>query len=122
MLALDTIIADWSRGIDGSVLEEMLLKAEVPSSRIYTIADIYSDPHYKERNMLAEVPHPTLGHTTQIGIVPRLSATPGAIRRTGPEIGADQDEVLASIGYSADDILAFKRRGVVGSGEGNSSE
>ena len=114
MLALDTIIAEWSRGIDGPVLEEMLRKAEVPSSRVYTIVDIYSDPHYKARNMLAEVPHPALGHTTQIGIVPRLSATPGAIRRTGPEIGADQDEVLASIGYSADDISAFKKRGVVG--------
>lgn len=114
MVALDAVIGEWSCGIDALVLEEMLRKAEVPSSRIYTIADIYSDPHYKDRNMLVEVQHPALGHTTQIGIVPRLSATPGAIRRTGPEVGADQDEVLASIGYGADDISALKKRGVVG--------
>jgi crotonobetainyl-CoA:carnitine CoA-transferase CaiB-like acyl-CoA transferase len=114
MVALDAIIAEWSRAIDALVLEEMLRKAEVPSSRIYTIADIYSDPHYKDRNMLVEVRHPALGHTTQIGIVPRLSATPGTIRCTGPEVGADQDEVLASIGYGADEISALKKRGVVG--------
>jgi len=113
MLALNAVISEWSSGIDASVLEEMLRKAEVPSSRIYTIADIYSDPHYKVRNMLVTVPHPALGHTTQIGIVPRLSETPGAIRRSGPEVGEDEDEVLASIGYGPDDISALKKRGVV---------
>jgi crotonobetainyl-CoA:carnitine CoA-transferase CaiB-like acyl-CoA transferase len=100
MRALDAIVADWTRQFDGEVLEALLLKAEVPSARAYTIADIYRDPQFAARGMLQQVPHPTLGHTTQAGIVPRLSATPGRIRHTGPDLGADtaavRRDVLAS--------------------------
>jgi crotonobetainyl-CoA:carnitine CoA-transferase CaiB-like acyl-CoA transferase len=46
--------------------------------------------------MLAQVPHPTLGHTTQSGVVPRLSATPGAIRHTGPALGENGLDILAN--------------------------
>jgi crotonobetainyl-CoA:carnitine CoA-transferase CaiB-like acyl-CoA transferase len=93
MQALDTIVAQWSRGFDSTELAAMLLRAEVPSSRIYTIADIYEDPQFAAREMLQRVDHPVLGHTTQAGIVPRLSATPGRIRHTGPALGADTDAV-----------------------------
>ena len=100
MKALDAIVADWTRQFDGVELEAMLLKAEVPSARAYTIADIYADPQFAARQMLQQVPHPTLGHTTQAGVVPRLSATPGRIRHSGPDLGADTEavrqEVLAS--------------------------
>jgi crotonobetainyl-CoA:carnitine CoA-transferase CaiB-like acyl-CoA transferase len=68
--------------------------AEVPGSRVYTIADIYQDPHFAARHMLVQVPHPRIGHTTQVGVVPRLSATPGRIRHTGHDIGADTEAVL----------------------------
>lgn len=94
MKAIDAIIAEWTRGFDGATLEIILRNAEVPSSRAYTIADIYEDAHYAARKMLVEVPHPSLGHTTQVGIVPKLSATPGGIRHTGPELGADTRDVL----------------------------
>lgn len=93
MRALDEIIAAWSRQFDGAELEAMLLAAEVPSARAYTIADIYGDRQFAERQMLQAVPHATLGHTTQIGIVPRLSATPGRVRHSGPDLGADTDAV-----------------------------
>lgn len=63
--------------------------------------------------MLVQVPHPVLGHTTQIGVVPKLSATPGSIRSTGPEIGADADEVLASLGYGPEQIASLRKSGVV---------
>ena len=113
MVALDAIIAEWTKGIDAPALENMLRESEVPSARVYTIADIYSDPHYMKRNMLVQVPHPVLGHTTQIGIVPKLSATPGSIRSTGPEIGADADEILASLGYDQAQIALLRKSGVV---------
>jgi len=100
MKALDAIVADWTQQFDGLTLEQMLLKAEVPSARAYTIVDIYGDPQFAAREMLQQVPHPVLGHTTQTGVVPRLSATPGRIRHSGPDLGADTEavrqEVLAS--------------------------
>jgi crotonobetainyl-CoA:carnitine CoA-transferase CaiB-like acyl-CoA transferase len=114
MVALDAIINAWAQTIDAPDLEKLLLDAEVPTSRVYTIADIYGDVHYRSRHMLVEVPHPELGHTTQIGVVPRMSATPGSIRHTGPEVGADSDEVLASLGYDAEQIALLRRRAIVG--------
>ena len=95
--ALDAQISAWSSSFEGTELEAMLLAAEVPSSRVYTIADIYQDPHFAAREMLQQVPHPQLGHTTQVGVVPRLSATPGQIRHTGPALGADTDAVLGTV-------------------------
>jgi crotonobetainyl-CoA:carnitine CoA-transferase CaiB-like acyl-CoA transferase len=100
MRAIDALVGDWTRTLDAGALADVLQAAEVPSSRVYTIADIYDDPHYAAREMLVRVPHPSLGHTTQAGVVPKLSATPGAIRHTGPEIGADTAEVLRGLGLT----------------------
>lgn len=113
MKAIDAIIAAWTMGHDALALEELLRKAEVPAARTYTIADIYKDPHYRARDMLVEVPHAVLGHTTQAGIVPKLSATPGAIRHGGPDIGADTVNVLTTLGLDAAQIAALLESGVV---------
>lgn len=99
MRAIDAIIADWSRGFDTPTLVQMLQQAQVPATPVYTIADIFQDPHFRARQMLQKVPHPQLGHTVQTGIVPRLSATPGAIVRTGPTLGQDTEAVLQELGW-----------------------
>ena len=96
MRALDALIADWSRGFDAAALVKMLQQAQVPATLVYTIADIFRDPHFQARQMLQQVPHPQLGHTVQAGVVPRLSATPGAIVRSGPDLGIDGADVLGS--------------------------
>jgi len=114
MRALDAIIADWSRQFDAQELEERLRAAEVPSSRVYTIADIYEDPHFRAREMLVEVPHPSIGHTTQTGVVPKLSASPGSIRSTGPDIGVDGERILRErLGWDDAAIAAARAEGAL---------
>lgn len=114
MRALDAIIADWSRAFDAQALEVLLREAEVPSSRVFTIADIYEDPHFRAREMLVEVPHPSIGHTTQTGIVPKLSATPGSIRSTGPDTGADGERILRErLGWDDAAIAAARAEGAL---------
>ena len=114
MAALDAIVAQWTRQFDAEPLEARLRQGEVPASRVYTIADIYADPHFQAREMLQLVPHPVLGHTTQAGVVPRLSATPGRIQRTGPDLGADGHDVLAhDLGLGAAQIQALVTAGAV---------
>ena len=114
MKAIDAIVADWTRQHDAAPLEELLRQGEVPCTRVYTIADIYADPHFQARQMLMQVPHPTLGHTTQTGVVPRLSATPGRIRHTGPDTGADSAQVLNELlGLSPERIAALQAAGAV---------
>jgi crotonobetainyl-CoA:carnitine CoA-transferase CaiB-like acyl-CoA transferase len=98
--ALDQIIAEWTRQHLCADLANILEAVGVPNTRVYTIADIYQDPHFLERNMLVKVPHPKIGHTTQMGVVPRLSRTPGSIRHTGHELGQDTTDVLATFKQS----------------------
>ena len=98
--ALDQIIAEWTRQHLCTDLANILEAVGVPNTRVYTIADIYQDPHFLERNMLVKVPHPKIGHTTQMGVVPRLSRTPGSIRHTGHELGQATTDVLATFKQS----------------------
>jgi crotonobetainyl-CoA:carnitine CoA-transferase CaiB-like acyl-CoA transferase len=114
MKDIDALIADWTRQHDAEPLEALLREGEVPTTRVYTIADIYADPHFRARDMLQAVPHPVLGHTTQSGVVPRLSATPGGIRHTGPDLGADTCAVLAEdLGLSTERIAELAAAGAI---------
>jgi crotonobetainyl-CoA:carnitine CoA-transferase CaiB-like acyl-CoA transferase len=97
--ALDAEVGAWVRGLNAAEAEEKLIAAGVPASRVYTVRDIFADPHYRARDMLLPVPHPKLGTLTQIGIVPKLSATPGAC--AGPAVSAAQTRARCCAACSA---------------------
>ncbi len=95
--AIDDLIGQWSVRHDLAELEKMLQAANVPATRIFTIADIFADPHYQARGALARAPDDDLGEVAMAAPVPRLSATPGAIRHSGRRIGQDTRRVLAEL-------------------------
>ena len=109
---LDRVIGDWAATVTLDEALEVLARAEVPSGRIYSIADIAADPHFAARGMLEK--H-MLGSREVVlpGIVPRLSETPGRTRWIGPRLGEHTDEVLAALGLGAGEIVALRGRGVV---------
>jgi crotonobetainyl-CoA:carnitine CoA-transferase CaiB-like acyl-CoA transferase len=112
--ALDDIISGWAARHDLTDLERMLGDASVPASRIYDVADIFQDAHYRARDMLVEIPDAELGTVTLMGITPKLSRTPGSIRHAGGRIGEHTREVLADrCDLSASDIDALAQTGVV---------
>ena len=110
---LDRAISEWTSRHDLDTVLEVLEKAEVPSGRIYSIADIVADMHYQARGMLER--H-KLGEREIMlpGIVPRLSRTPGETRWIGPRLGEHTDEVLGALGYAPERIEELRRRGVLG--------
>jgi formyl-CoA transferase len=111
---LDDAIAQWTGKHDLDEVLRVLESAEVPSGRIYSIADIAADLHYRARGMIER--H-RMGEGKELllpGIVPRLSETPGGTRWIGPRLGEHTDGVLASLGYGTDDIAALRKRGIVG--------
>jgi formyl-CoA transferase len=111
---LDAAIGNWT--IEKSVEEVLAVldAAAVPAGRIYTAADIYRDPQYLARGMIAAT-RMNDGSTLALpGIVPKLSLTPGTTRRNAPVLGQDTDEVLRGIGLSAGQIQALKDKFVVG--------
>ena len=110
---LDAVIGAWTaqRSVDDVLAA--LDGASVPSGRIYTVADIAADPHYRARDMLQDVPLDDGSTLTLPGIVPKLSATPGGHRRNAPTLGQDTGEVLREIGLSEAQIVALRERGIV---------
>ncbi len=112
--ALDAIIGAWTVQHDCAELEARLHATAVPAARIYTVADIFKDPHYAARGMLATVPSDELGSVTMPNVVPRLADTPGAIRHAGRAIGQDTRDVLREVaGLSDPEIAALEAAGVV---------
>ena len=109
---LDRVIGEWTSKHDLDAVLEVLEKAEVPSGRIYSIADIAADLHYQARGMIER--H-RLGDRDVVlpGMVPKLSETPGGTRWIGPRLGEHTDEVMGRAGYSGADIAALRARGVV---------
>jgi crotonobetainyl-CoA:carnitine CoA-transferase CaiB-like acyl-CoA transferase len=46
-----------------------------------------------------------------LGVPVKMSRTPGAPAGPGPALGEHTDEVLAALGYSADEVAALKKSG-----------
>jgi alpha-methylacyl-CoA racemase len=63
------------------------------------------------RAMVVELEQPGAGTVRQLGHPVKFSRTPGAPQGPGPGLGEHTDEVLASLGYSDDDIAALKESG-----------
>jgi formyl-CoA transferase len=110
---IDGAIGEWARQHAVDEVLAALEAAAVPAGRIYTVADIAADPHYQARGMLQEVRMDDRSTLAVPGVVPKLSATPGAHRRNAPRLGQDTDEVLREVGLTPEQIDALKRRGIV---------
>jgi formyl-CoA transferase len=110
---LDAVIGAWTaqRSVDDVLAA--LDGASVPAGRIYTVADIAADPHYRARGMLQDVLLDDGSTLTLPGIVPKLSATPGGHRRNAPTLGQDTGDVLRDIGLTEAQIVALRERGIV---------
>ena len=110
---LDAIIADWSRGFDAAEADRILTEADIPSTLCFNAADIAADPQYRARGMVQELDDPQIGRVLHAGIVPHVPEAPGAIRWTGPAIGAHTDEVLGEAGFDEAEIGRLREEGVV---------
>ena len=112
--ALDDVIARWTTRHSLAYLERELQRVNVPAMRIYTIADIFGDPHYKARQSIVAAPDPDLGSVAMAAVVPRLSETPGGIRHSGRHVGQDTRRVLAELlGLDGAQLDALVTAGVI---------
>jgi formyl-CoA transferase len=93
---------------------EELKTHDIPHSPIMSMADIFADPHYREREMIIDVMAEGLGALPQPGVIPKLSATPGRVTHAGPALGRHTDEILSGLlGMSAAEIAALRSGRVV---------
>ncbi len=110
---LDAAITHWTSSLPIEQVLSALEAAEVPAGRIYSVADIVSDPHYQARDMLLNAELPGGVSVKMPGIVPKLSETPGGVNWQGPALGQHTDDILGSLGLTGADIQRLKTSGVV---------
>ncbi len=92
---------------------QKLEAGHVPAGPINTISQVLSDPQVLARNMLLELTHPVAGLVKIPGSPIKLSETPAEIKAPAPVLGQHNEEILASLGYTAAQIDSFKAQAVI---------
>ena len=110
---LDGEIEQWTRERQADDVVAAMQAADVPVSKIYTVADIVADAQYAAREMIRRI---ELGDGSQLAVpavVPKLSQTPGGFDGGGPRLGEHTDAVLGDLGYDASAIADLRARRIV---------
>lgn len=117
--ALEAAISAWTRARPLSQVEAILQQHDVPATRIYTMADIFRDPHFAARGAIVAAPDAALGSIKMANVFPCLSATPGQVRHAGSgTVGVDTRAVLRERAALSDaDIDALEKSGIVVCGD-----
>jgi formyl-CoA transferase len=108
---LDTIIGAFVAGRTQAENVAFFEQAEVTIGPIYDVSQILEDPHFVEREILADYPDEDMGAVPMHHVVPRLLGTPGAIRSPAPRLGQHNRELL---GLDEREYRQLLEKGVVG--------
>ena len=112
---LDALISDWTKTLTIAELEDKMVAAGVPAGRLYRPQDMLDDPHFQAREAIIGVPHPRWGEGKMQNVFPKLSATPGSVRRRAPEtIGQDNADVYGEmLGLDEAALAELQARGII---------
>lgn len=111
---LDDLISQWTSGYEAPELLGILEENAVPAGQIYTAREMLADPHFAARDAIVVVDHPALGPLPMCGVVPRLSATPGAVRHLGPALGEHNHDVYTGLaGLSPADLDQLRQESII---------
>lgn len=109
---LDELVGGWIAERDRETVLAEFERAGAAVAPVYSARDVVGDPHIRQTKMLVEVPDTDFGPLLMHNVMWRMSATPGSIRFTGRELGADTDAILGEVGYDAAEIAALREKGV----------
>jgi crotonobetainyl-CoA:carnitine CoA-transferase CaiB-like acyl-CoA transferase len=87
--------------------------AGVPAGPVHSIPEMLAHPQTRARDMVVEVDHAAAGRVETLGCPIKLSRTPSSVTRAAPVFGADNDEVLAELGYAPEEIARMYREGAL---------
>lgn len=114
MEQLDGLIAEWTATQTGATLLEQLHEQGVAAGRIFRAKDMLADPHFLAREAIVRVPHHDFGNVPMQNVAPKLSATPGAVRTAGPDLGEHNESVWGGLlGVAPDDLRRLHEGGVI---------
>ena len=92
----------------------LLEKAGVPCAPVSSSRALFDHPHVLENDLIAEHESGDLGPLKQVGMVVKLSKTPGKLGSGAPSLGQHTNEVLSELGYSKEDIQQLREKQAIG--------
>jgi crotonobetainyl-CoA:carnitine CoA-transferase CaiB-like acyl-CoA transferase len=112
---LDAMVQTWVGAADAADVLARLDAAEVPCGPVASVRDLVADPQVRARENVVHVASPLGGLLSMVGVVPRLTVTPGVVDRLGAvEVGADNEAIYCGrLGLTREDLRALAARGVV---------
>jgi formyl-CoA transferase len=114
---LDGLVGEWTATMPCATVLEVLDQYGVPAGRIFTAPDMLTDPQYLAREMVRRVTAAQGWEVPMTGVVPRFTATPGAIRHPGAPLGEHTDEVLTELlGLAPAELAELHADGVIAGG------
>ncbi|MEX0666422.1 MAG: CoA transferase [Acidimicrobiia bacterium] len=114
MQALLDAVGEWIAARSAQEVLDAFEEAGAVIAMAHDAADIVDSPAYKDRDAIITVDDPYLGPVKMPNAVPRLSASPGSVRWTGPDIGAHNEEIYCGLlGVTAEDLEKLRESGVV---------
>jgi len=111
---VEAIVAGFIGRLSQAEALELFELAEVTVGPVCDEADLAEHPYVIGREAVVEVSDPEIGAIPMHNIVPRLSQTPGMLRRPAPELGEHNAEILQALGCDAREIEALREAGVLG--------
>lgn len=111
---LDTMIAAWVQGQDRWELTATLQAAGVAAMPSISPLELWSgNEQLQAIGMLEQPDHPVTGRHTVPGVPWRMAHGPNGLRRPAPTLGQHSDEVLAELGFSAEQIDVLRTVGAI---------
>ncbi|MFC4438508.1 MULTISPECIES: CaiB/BaiF CoA transferase family protein [Natrialbaceae] len=112
----DTLEAELAAELSSYETDEivdLLDAAGVPARAVHDMEAVFEHPQTEARGMRETVDHPTVGPIEMAGSPMHFSRSATEIRRHPPELGEHTADVLAELGYRADEIDALEAEDVV---------
>ena len=110
---IDAAIEAWTALRDIDDVLAAMREAGVPADRVYSVADIARDPHYRARGAIAQLESAGGARVEMPAVFPLLSENPGAIARRAPTLGEHTDAVLADAGLDEERRAQLRAQGVI---------
>jgi len=91
----------------------LLDEAGIPYAPVQSHLEVIDDPQARANGFFVEYDHPEHGKVENVATPIDIGRQPQKVRMPAPEFSEHTDEVLLEAGYSMEELIEFKGRGIV---------